>query len=62
MNFSNNQKIQEEQYVLPYHWFLSRDTYRGRVYFSYLDLCFSLISKEKSLRAITSGEYCLVTF
>ena len=55
MNFSNNQKIQEEQYVLPYHWFLSRDTYRGRVYFSYLDLCFSLISKDKNIKLLDAG-------
>lgn len=32
-------KIQEEQYSLPYHWYISPSDYRGRKYFSYLKSC-----------------------
>lgn len=32
------QKIQEDQYDLPYHWFMKSDEYRGRKYFGYTAL------------------------
>src|SRR5690606_10216787 len=36
--FSKEQKIQEDQYKLPYHWFFRREDFRGRKYFGYTSL------------------------
>jgi SAM-dependent methyltransferase len=37
------QKIQEEEYFLPYHWFKEPGTYGGRLYFGYLSLCLDFL-------------------
>lgn len=44
---SDQQKIQENEYALPYHWFKDRGTFGGRVYFGYQDICLDFI-KENS--------------
>lgn len=36
-NLDRKQKIQEQEYGLPYHWFWGPETRRGRVYWGYLN-------------------------
>lgn len=40
------QKLQEEQYILPYHWFLDVASWRGRVYYSCIKKCLDLFLAE----------------
>lgn len=46
MNLEQQQKIQEQQYEFPYHWFKSPNTFDGRLYFGYLNRCADLIDCE----------------
>lgn len=40
------QEIQEKKYFLPYHWFITRDSFEGREYFGYLDLILEYLGKD----------------
>lgn len=40
---SERQKIQEQEYALPYHWFKDRSTFGGRVYFGYQNICLEVV-------------------
>ena len=39
-------KIQEDQYELPYHWFLEPDVYRGRKYYGYTAFAIEMATKH----------------
>lgn len=43
MKLNWEQEIQEEEYFLPYHWFMKRDSFGGRIYFGYLDLVLEIL-------------------
>ena len=40
---TDEQKIQENQYITPYHYYLDKTSYSGLTYFSYIDKCISLV-------------------
>jgi ubiquinone/menaquinone biosynthesis C-methylase UbiE len=40
------QQKQENQYEIPYHWFLEKSKYKGRNYFGYLNICSNLIDNQ----------------
>ena len=46
MELNKKQKIQEEKYFLPYHWFMKRDSFEGRVYFGYVDLVLKFLGEN----------------
>lgn len=50
------QQIQEDQYELPYHWFLKPDDYYGRVYFGYMRIITGLIkTKNTKINILDAG-------
>ena len=55
MELSSKQAIQEDQYEIPYHWFKRRDTFDGRVYFGYLDMCRTYIDNPKEAVILDAG-------
>ncbi len=42
----NKERMQEEDYFLPYHWFMDKGTKRGRLYFGYNSLSFKSAIKH----------------
>ncbi len=44
---NSKQRVQEEEYELPYHWFVDPNSMSGRIYFGYLSICSSFIQREK---------------
>lgn len=52
MKLTEKQQEQEDDYKYgPYHWFKYRETFDGRLYFGYLDICLDFL-KEKKLSEI----------
>jgi SAM-dependent methyltransferase len=50
------QQIQENEYSMPYHWFMKRGTYEGRTYFGYMDICSSFLGKDiENLKILDAG-------
>lgn len=49
-------KIQEEQYVIPYHWSeMQPDSYRGRVYWGYLNLILEIAGDISGKKVLDAG-------
>ncbi|MBI2099188.1 class I SAM-dependent methyltransferase [Candidatus Uhrbacteria bacterium] len=57
--FNARQKVQEDEYKIPYHWSMRPDTFNGRVYFGYLSICLEFLKKylngRESPRALDAG-------
>jgi len=45
---NNKQMVQEEEYEVPYHWFISPNSVGGRIYFGYLSICTNFIKSENN--------------
>ncbi len=51
----NEQKIQEEAYKIPYHWFMNALNYGGRIYFGYISICIDLMDSFKGKKILDAG-------
>lgn len=49
------QKIQEDQYIKPYHYFIERDSSNGNRYFSYIDKCKEIIDSYVGKTILDAG-------
>ncbi len=49
------QKIQEDAYKTPYHWFMNALNYGGRIYFGYVKICLDLIKSFEGKKILDAG-------
>lgn len=47
--------IQESQYVFPYHWSLTPDSYGGRVYWGYLNTIIQILGDTTNKKILDAG-------
>jgi len=52
---TKQQKIQEDQYVFPYHYIIEKNSYSGFFYYSYLDKCIELIYNFENKKILDAG-------
>ena len=54
-SLSKEQSLQEEEYQIPYHWFLRRNTRKGIVYFSYWERAIEVAGDISGKRLLDAG-------
>ena len=47
MKLEKEQQRQEDKYHIPYHWFIDKSLYKGRIYFGYLSLCLNFLDQHR---------------
>lgn len=54
-NFTTEQQIQEDQYTLPYHYFIDRFSFGGIFYSSYVDKCVEVVESFQGKKILDVG-------
>ena len=52
---TNEQLIQEKEYIKPYHYFIKRNSFEGNFYFAYLDKCIKLVNQNTNKKILDAG-------